>query len=68
MTDECCRQLANHMAEKLMLAVSEERRRCVRLVRDYLLFNSQRAVSWHEVQDVIKAIESGRVPEQREGR
>lgn len=40
-------------------AVLAERERCVGLVRRYLLFNSQRAVSWHEVQDCIEAIRAG---------
>ena len=48
------------MIETLMnKARTEERQRCVNLIRQYLLFNSQRAVSWHEVMDVIEAINRG---------
>jgi hypothetical protein len=41
-------------------AVTAERERVISLIRKYLLFNSQRAVSWHEVQDAIAAIREGR--------
>lgn len=34
----------------------EEREACINLIKHYLLFNSQRAVSWHEVNDCIEAI------------
>lgn len=37
-------------------AAAREREMCLALVRQYLLFASQRAVSWHEVQDAIAAI------------
>jgi hypothetical protein len=37
-------------------AVREEHERCIAIIQHYLLFDSQRAVSWHEVQDTIKAI------------
>lgn len=43
--------------------VLAERERCLALVAHYLLFNSQRAVSWHEVQDARNAIRTGQVPE-----
>lgn len=33
-----------------------ERERAGKIVRRYLAFNDQRAVSWHEVQDAIEAI------------
>lgn len=32
---------------------AEEREVCIQLVCKYLVFNSQRAVSWHEVQDLL---------------
>lgn len=37
----------------------EERVRAARLVRFFLAFDSQRAVSWHEVQDCAEAISHG---------
>lgn len=36
--------------------VLEMRERCVQVVRDHLVFNSQREVSWHEIQDCIEAV------------
>lgn len=39
-------------------AASGERGRAIALIRRYLLFDSQREVSWHEVQDCIDAIEA----------
>lgn len=40
-------------------ATAAERERCVSLMRHRLLFNSQRAVSWHEVADCMKAVRKG---------
>ena len=40
-------------------AVAAERSRCEKEVRDYLLFDSQRPVGWHEVQDCIARIREG---------
>lgn len=37
-------------------AITHERNRCIAVVRAYLQFDSQRAVSWHEVQDCITAM------------
>lgn len=37
-------------------AVGKERARNIELIRKYLSFASQRAVSWHEVNDCIEAI------------
>lgn len=37
-------------------AVAAERDACIALIRQYLLFDSQRAVSWHEVQDLLAEI------------
>ncbi len=36
-----------------------ERDRCLSIIQKYLVFDSQRAVSWHEVQDCIEAIRKG---------
>jgi hypothetical protein len=46
------------IAAAVRAAVAEEREACVSLIRQYLLFNDQRAVSWHEVMDCIDAIRS----------
>jgi hypothetical protein len=40
-------------------AVAQEQKRCVAIIREYLQFNDQRAVSWHEVNDAIERIEKG---------
>jgi hypothetical protein len=40
--------------------ILEERLRCIAVIRQYLLHDSQRAVSWHEVQDCIDAIRIGK--------
>jgi hypothetical protein len=37
-------------------AVRAERERVEGLIRQHLLFDSQRAVSWHEVQDCLEAL------------
>ncbi len=37
-------------------AVRTETERAERLIRQHLLFDSQRAVSWHEVQDCLEAL------------
>jgi hypothetical protein len=39
-----------------------EQKRSEQIVREYLVFNSQRAVSWHEVQDCLGKIRSGEPP------
>lgn len=41
-----------------VIGQADERKRCVGLIRKYLSYNSQRAVSWHEVNDCIAAIEA----------
>lgn len=38
------------------LAAASERRRCEAIVREYLVYDSQRAVSWHEIQDTLEVI------------
>lgn len=43
-------------ARAIRLIREDERARCCTIIRRYLLFNDQRAVSWHEVQDAIDAI------------
>jgi hypothetical protein len=43
-------------------ALTRERERCAAVVRRYLLFDSQRAVSWHEVQAAVAAILRGETP------
>jgi hypothetical protein len=40
--------------------IAAERERCEFHVRYYLLYDSQRAVSWYEVQDCLTAIREGR--------
>jgi hypothetical protein len=50
-------------ARAIRLIREDERVRCIATIRRYLLFNDQRAVSWHEVQDCIDAI---RAPEARD--
>lgn len=47
-------------AQIIRAAVVVERERCVRLIKEYLRFDSQRAVSWHEVQDCLEAIRGGK--------
>lgn len=37
-------------------AIQEERERNIEIIKRYLSFDSQRAVSWHEVNDCIDAI------------
>lgn len=44
--------------KELATDAERERFRCETLVRSYLLFQSQRAVGWHEVQDCLEAINS----------
>lgn len=38
---------------------NSERDRCISVMRKYLQFQNQRAVSWHEVEDCIVAINRG---------
>ncbi len=54
--------LATDLADELKTfdVVKAERDRVVDVVRHYLVFNSQRAVSWHEIQDCIKAIKEAK--------
>lgn len=40
----------------LAAGMEREREQIIGVIRQYLLHNSQRAVSWHEVQDCIAAI------------
>ena len=47
------------VGKAVLEARTAEQERCVELIRRFLLFNSQRAVSWHEVQDCIEAIRKG---------
>lgn len=37
-------------------AILAERDRCIKIMRQYLQFDSQRAVGWYEVEDAIKEI------------
>ncbi len=54
------------IADLVRQATEGERDRCLDLIRHYLLFNSQRAVSFHEVNDVRDAIRNGEVaPKER---
>jgi hypothetical protein len=47
-------------------AVAEERARMIGLIRKRLVYDSQRAVSWHEVQDCLEALSPTRpVPGRR---
>lgn len=39
--------------------VAAERERIIAIIQEYLLYDSQRAVSWHEVQDVLDEIRKG---------
>ncbi len=48
---------ANYKA-KLEGAVSEEREKSISIIRKYLSFYDQRAISWHAVNDCIEAIRS----------
>ncbi len=41
------------------LVVKVEQDRCIALIRAYLQFDNQRAVSWREVNDAIDAIRRG---------
>lgn len=51
--------LVNVLALALADARAKERERVAKLVRYFLAFDSQRAVSWHEVQDCVEAITQG---------
>jgi hypothetical protein len=44
------------LADAVAQAVREETGRAEGLIRQYLLFDSQRAVSWHEAQDCLEAL------------
>jgi hypothetical protein len=49
------REILLEMPQVLEL-LREERETCIAVMQKYLLFDNQRAVSWHEVQDAIAAI------------
>lgn len=49
-------------AAELSQALRSERNRCIKLIRHYLMFNDQRAFSYHEAQDCIDAIERHESP------
>lgn len=40
--------------------ILEEREACADIIRKFLVFHSERAVSWHEVQDALDAIQARR--------
>lgn len=44
------------VTEQVHAAVAAERERCISLVRKRLVYDSQRAVSWHEIQDCLEAL------------
>ena len=44
-------------------AVQAERERIKTLIRKRLVYDSQRAVSWHEIQDCLEAIGPASAPE-----
>lgn len=44
------------IAAEVNRRVAEEREVCLALIRHYLVYDSQRAVSWHEIQDCLEAI------------
>jgi len=39
--------------------IHTEQDRCIAIINQYLVYDSQRAVSWHEIQDCIEAIRRG---------
>lgn len=48
------------IATLIRTVADEERNRCIKIIKEHLLYNSQRDVSWHEVADTIDAILSGK--------
>jgi hypothetical protein len=55
-------QLERLIAATIRAAVLEDREAGVSIIQKYLLFDNQRAVSWHEVQDAIAAIRARNNP------
>jgi hypothetical protein len=53
-------ELSNKWHDLVRAARLKERERIVSIMRKYLVFQSQRAVSWHEIQDCIDEIEGRR--------
>ena len=48
--------LTAYAAEQVAQARAEEREAVMAIIRQFLVFDSQRAISWHEVQDCLAAI------------
>ena len=54
---EGIRVLVDYVREvSARVAQAEQREAAIEIIKKFLLFNSQRSVSWHEVQDCIAAI------------
>jgi hypothetical protein len=47
------------IADAIREAVAAERERAAEIVKRHLMFNDQRAYSWHEAHDVMMAILNG---------
>jgi hypothetical protein len=60
LSDDAIGDLAFDIAEAMAAAVDDarnaEQSRCEGLIRRFLVYDSQRAVSWHEIQDCLEAI------------
>lgn len=51
---------AEKFADDIIKSIKEvmevEREACIAIIKEYLQFNDQRAVSWHEIQACIQKI------------